>query len=86
MPDAENMLIDKAHRVGIRKPNKTRCIVAKFYYYGQNETVKSKSYYRSEQLKQANLGIGMQWPQQIRDARKALYRIMQKEKQNGKHV
>ena len=67
MPDAENMLIDKAHRVGIQKPNTTRRIEAKFHYYGQKETVKSKSYYRSGQLKQANLGIGMQWPQQIRD-------------------
>ena len=86
MPEAETMLIDRAHRIGIRKPNKTRPIVAKFHYYGQKEAVKSKSYDRSEQLKQANLGIGMQWPQQIRDARKALYPIMQKEKQNGKHV
>ena len=86
MPEAETMLIDRAHRVGIQKPNKTRPIVAKFHYYGRKEAVKSKSYDRSEQLKQANLGIGMQWPQQIRDARKALYPIMQKEKQNGKHV
>ena len=86
MPEAETMLIDRAHRIGIRKPNKTRPTVAKFHYYGQKEAVKSKSYDRSEQLKQANLGIGMHWHQQIRDARKALYLIMQKEKQNGKHV
>ena len=86
MPEAETMLIDRAHRVGIRKPNKTRPTVAKFHYYGQKEAVKGKSYDRSEQLKQENLGIGMHWPQQIRDARKSLYLIMQKEKQNGKHV
>ena len=85
MPEAKDMLIDRAHRLGVLKPNKTRPTVAKFHYYGQKEAVKSRPYDRAEELKQAKLGIGMQWPQ-VREAKKALYPIMQKEKQNGKDV
>ena len=48
--------------------------------------MKSRSYERANELKQANKGIGMQWPQQVREARKALYPVMQQEKQNGKNV
>lgn len=86
MPEAKDMLIDRAHRVGAMKNNKPRPIVAKFHYYAQKEAVKSRSYERANELKQANKGIGMQWPQQVREARKALYPVMQQQKQNGKNV
>ena len=60
--------------------------MAKFHYHQQREAVRQKSYDFSEDLKNANLGVGMQWPQQIREARKTLYPIMQREKNNGKTV
>ena len=86
MPEAQDMLIDRVHRIGAPKPNNIRPIVAKFHYYGQREAVKRKSYDRAEELKQAKLGIGMQWPQHVREARKALYPIMIQEKQKGNDV
>ena len=86
MPEAKDMLIDRVHRIGQPKPNTTRPIVAKFHYYRQREAVKQRSYDRAETLKQANLGIGMQWPQHVREARKALYPIMIQEKQKGNDV
>ena len=60
--------------------------MAKFHYFRDREAVRKKSYDYSDALKQANLGIGMQSPQQVREARKSLYPVMQREKQNGKEV
>lgn len=86
MPEARDFLVDRVHRVGVQKQNKIRPIVAKFHYFRDREAVRKTSYDHSETLKQANLGIGMQWPQQVREARKSLYPVMQREKQNGKEV
>ena len=86
MPEAKDMLIDRAHRMGAVKKDKPRPIVAKFHYYAQKEAVKSKSYERAENLKQANEGIGTQWPQQVREARKVLYPVMKQAKRDGKEV
>lgn len=86
LPDAKDFLMDRVHRVGVHKQNKSRPIVAKFHYFRDRETVRKRSYDCSDALKQANLGIGMQWPQQVREARKSLYPVMQREKQNGKEV
>ena len=84
--EARDMKFDRVHRVGAPGLNKIRPIVAKFHYYQQRETVRQKSYDFSEDLKKAKLGVGMQWPQQVREARKTLYPIMQREKNNGKTV
>ena len=32
------------------------------------------------------MGVGVQWPQQVRETRKSLYPVKQKEKQKGKNV
>ena len=37
-------------------------------------------------MKQYNGGVGMQWPQQVREARKTLKLIINEEKQNDKTV
>ena len=84
--DAREMKFDRVHRVGTPGLNKIRPIVAKFHYYQQRETVRQKSYDYSEELKNAKVGVGVQWPQQVREARKVLYPIMQREKNNGKTV
>ena len=86
MPEAQSMLIDRAHRIGPSKPNKTRPIVVKFHYFGEREAVRTRSYDKTESLKQAKVGVGVQWPQQVRETRKSLYPVMQKEKQKGKNV
>ena len=86
IPDVHTIMFDRVHRVGSASHNKVRPIVAKFHYYNQREIVRQASYDRAEELKNHNLGVGIQWPQQIRDARKALYPIMQQAKNDGKTV
>ena len=66
--------------------NKVRLIIAKFHYFRGRENIRQRSYDKAHTLKAANLGVGIQWPQPIREARKALYSIMQREKANGKAV
>lgn len=85
MDNTRNMLFDRAHRVGQRSA-RTRPIVVKFHYYSERENVRQVSFDRAEQLKAANLGIGVQIPKEIRDARKPLYPAMKKAKNDGKNV
>ena len=86
LQDAENMTFDRVHRVGTFSKNKVRPIVAKFHYYKERETVRQKAYENSTALKRENLGIGQQWPSEVRETRKALFPIMQREKSKGKEV
>lgn len=80
------MVFDRVHRVGTASNNKVRPIVAKFHYFKQREIVRQASYDHAQALKGANIGIGIQWPQQVREARKSLYPIMQQEKSKGNAV
>ena len=50
MPEAHSMLIDRAHRIGPSRPNKTRPIVVKFHYFGEREAVRTGSYDKTETL------------------------------------
>ena len=84
--EAQNLTFDRVHRVGYQQANKTRPIVAKFHYYKEREVIRTKSFKKSEQLKQQNFRVGAQWPQQVRDARKTLYPIMLREKQKENNV
>lgn len=86
LQDVTNLVFDRVHRVGNASHNKVRPIVAKFHYYKQRETVRQASYDNASDLKKENLGIGIQWPQQVREARKTLYPIMQQEKNKGNTV
>lgn len=86
MPDAHAFSFDRVHRVGNPSQNKVRPIVAKFHYFKQREIVRKASYDRADALKNANLGIGVQWSQQEREARKVLNPIMQQEKSKGNTV
>lgn len=85
IPQSENFLFDRVHRVG-RKSGKPRPIVAKFHYYSERERVRQASFNYGEQLKAANMGVGAQLPKDIRDARKPLYSAMKKAKSDGKNV
>ena len=72
--------------MGPKSATKTRPIVAKFHYYEQREQVRKLSFDASDALKAANLGVGLQIPKEIRDARKPLYPAMKQAKDAGKNV
>ena len=71
MENVESILFDRANRVGQRS-NKPRPIVVNFHFYGECEKVRQTSYNCTDELKAANLGIGIQIPKQIREGRKPL--------------
>ena len=58
--------------------SKPRPIVGEFHYYSDRERVREKSYEENvkKNLKDASQGVGIQQPEQMREARKALYPIM----------
>ena len=82
----QNMIFDRAHRVGPKSRSNVRPIVVKFHYYSEREAVRKTSFDHAERLKNAELGIGIQLPKDIRDARKPLYPEMKKAKNEGKSV
>ena len=81
-----NMIFDRAHRVGPKKQENIRPIVVKFHYFSERELVRAKSFEHAETLKNEQLGIGVQLPKDVRDARKPLYPEMKKAKDEGKSV
>ena len=83
--NANDMLFDRAHRVG-QKSATARPIVVKFHYYTDREKVRQASFTYSDDLKTAQFGVGAQLPKGIRDARKPLYPVMKKAKDEGKNV
>ena len=83
MENVENIIFDRAHRVGQRSAA-TRPIVVKFHYYSQREKVRQTAFGVTEELKSAKLGVGAQIPKDIRDSRKPLYPAMKKAKDEGK--
>lgn len=86
LAEADNMTFDRVHRVGTFSKNKVRPIVAKFHYFREREIVRQKAYENNAALKRENLGIGQQWPSEVRETRKALFPIMQREKSQGNTV
>lgn len=84
--DASTMAFDRVHRVGGRDVKKPRPIVAKFHYYKERETIRQKGIECNTQLKAENLGVGIQRPKSVRDARKKLYHIMKREQDRGNNA
>ena len=86
--NTENMTIDRAHRLGGPRAKKPRPIVVKFHQYSDRETVRVKS--RNEavkmRLRESNQGIGVQQPQQYREARRALFEQAKREEERGKRT
>ena len=60
MPKAQKMLKDIALKIGPRRPNKTRPIVVNVITLAKGE-----SYDKKEALKQASVGVGVHWSQQV---------------------
>ena len=85
IPNPEDIMFDRAHRVGQRSAT-VRPIVVKFHYYTDREKIIMTSFSCANELKALKLGIGAQLPKTIRDARKSLYPAMKKAKDEGKSV
>ena len=90
LPEAQHFMIERAHRIGTeyRNSSKPRPIVVKFIHFKDRERVRQKTFETgmSEKLKELKLGIGVQWPKQVKDARKELRPIMLREKERGRSV
>lgn len=84
--DTSNLLFDRAHRLGNKISSKPRPIIVKFHYFHDREKVRSTAYNLRNELKNANLGVGVQLPKEWREARKKLYPVMQAEKRQGHSV
>ena len=84
--DGNNIVLDRAHRLGGPKSRKPRPIVVKFHKYSDREDVRLKSYNATikTSLANMNLGVGIQSPQQYRDARKELKDYAKQEQDKGK--
>ena len=86
IPQTGNLSFDRVHRVGPPAHGKVTPIVAKFHYYKEREAVRNKSFELADKLKAEKVGVGAQWPKQIRETRKNLHAIMQQEKDKGNTV
>ena len=64
---SETLMLDRVHRVGVKKRNAHRPIVAKFHYFTEREAVRKTSYEWAETLKHHYVCVGMQRPQQVRE-------------------
>lgn len=84
--DANAITFDRVHRMGNTTAKKPRPIVARFHYYTERESVRTKTYDRNEILKEQDCGVSIQRPKNVRDARKSLYSVMKREKEKGNEV
>jgi len=82
------MTFDRAHRLGPKIARKPRPIVVKFHSYSDRETIRCKSLEpgTKSKLRDQRLGIGVQSPQEHREARKALYPLSKREEERGKRT
>lgn len=83
MTNAKDRLeIDRAHRLGKFKPDKTRPIVVKFNKFTQREEVRKNT----KKLEKTGYGIGQQFPKEIQERRKVLVPVLKRAKENNKKV
>lgn len=81
MTNAKDRLeIDRAHRLGKFKPDKTRPIVVKFNKFTQREEVRKNT----KKLEKTGYGIGQQFPKEIQERRKVLVPVLKRAKENNK--
>ena len=90
--DTNSLIFDRVPRMGSNTALKPRPIVGRFHYYSDyfsnREKVREKFFDENikRKLIDTGLGIGIQRIQQIRDAIKALYPIMETEESKGNSV
>lgn len=83
--DPSSMEIDRAHRLGSTSARKPRPIVVKFHRYLDREMIRIKTIEEEtrSKLKDKRLGVGIQTPPELREARKALYPASKQEQDRG---
>ena len=75
---ADGLVIERAHRIGQQVPNKTRTVIAKFLSYKAREAVWNKR----SQLKQTDIRVSEDFPNDIINERRILYPIFKAAKNN----
>ena len=79
----EKVKIDRAHRLGQRKANKIRPIVAKFNYFQDKENIKKAA---SEKLVDSVYGVSDQFPMEVQQRRRKLVPVLKKAQKEGKEA
>ena len=81
--ESNEIEIERAHRIGEKRDDgKPRPIVAKFLRYQDKEYIRKSAYL----LKGTKIGIADQFPREIAEARKKLYPVMKRAKNEGNTV
>ena len=81
--ESNEIEIERAHRLGGKRDDgKPRPIVAKFLRYQDEEYIRKSAYL----LKGTKIEIADQFPKKIAEARKKLYPVMKKAKNEGNTV
>ena len=78
---AENIKIDRSHRIGRYKVGSARPIVAKFCFFQDKLSVKRSAY---DKLKNSTFRVSDQFPQAVREKRAILKPYLDKAKKDGK--
>lgn len=87
--EVNRVVFDRIHRLGRLdnlKPGNIRPIVAKFHRYSERERVRQAGYDKRDALKQDNMAVRAQLPQEVLDKRKPLYPVFEKAKNDGDRV
>ena len=79
----EDIVIDRAHRIGKLKVGSVRPIVVKFHRYNEREMVRLKANERREPLKAKNFTVKPQLPHEVLEKRKPLYSVFENELAKG---
>ncbi|XP_060580229.1 uncharacterized protein LOC132737016 [Ruditapes philippinarum] len=85
---ANEFVFDNAHRIGEKKGSKPRPVVVRFHYLEEREAVRKSSFERdiADAMKSAKRGVGAQLPRSVREARKPLYPVMKRARDEHKNV
>ncbi len=78
----EGLDLARVHRIGVKKPNKTRPMVAKFQSFKKREEVRKAA----PVLKGKKAGVSEQFPKEVAERRKELYPVMRQARNEGKRV
>lgn len=83
MENSHRIRIDRAHRLGGYRSDKTRPIVVKFNFFQDKMSVKKQAF---EKLKNTNYRVSDQCPKEIQDRRRMLYPAFAQAKGQGKRA
>ncbi|KAH3818234.1 hypothetical protein DPMN_119835 [Dreissena polymorpha] len=82
----DDIVLDRAHRLGKPTHGISRPIVAKFHYYSQRELVRTTATSKYDVLRNAGLGIGIQQTKAVLNKGRQLNDVFNREKSAGKQV